>query len=168
MLNRKTQIGRETQLTRIPCGKGSERASIMIETILALLLFIVVVFGLAQEYQVVLAKQNFEAIATEMILGPQERSLVYDTVADTFVALDSSTDPTLQEYTDVLGNFFLSRAESSEAVIGIKLSYLLVDDETGLITGIDNDASTLPVQTYPRLCQMNSFMVVLIIILNHK
>lgn len=110
--------------------------AVIVESAISLSLFLLVVLGFVHLYSVMFEKMKHAQIATEMMMGPQERSLIFDKDAGTFgqfEMLDDTTSPTLQEFMDEIGNFFLSR-NLSTGVLHIRLVHIPIDDETGLPT----------------------------------
>ena len=86
-------------------------------------------------------------LATEITLGPQERSIRFDREAGTFLGLtnDGQSDPTRDAFMDTIGNFFISRAPDQTALI-MQLVYLTGDATTGIVSA----SSALPSGTYTK------------------
>ncbi|MCB0333133.1 MAG: hypothetical protein KDD55_06510 [Bdellovibrionales bacterium] len=108
------------------------RGAVLIETVAVIALFLMMSLGLAQQYAVVMAQLRHHAIANELLLGPQERSLALDP-SDGSVAMlcddgqtgcdEGATTPSMTQYLDEIGNFFLNRAEPS-MTLGVRLGYI--------------------------------------------
>ncbi len=109
-----------------------QAGAVLIEAAAVITIFLVMSLGMAQQYAVVMAELRHHAIATEVLLGPQERSLSLN-AADGSVSMlcdpgedgcvGGVTTPTMTEYLDEIGNFFLSRADTS-TTLGVRLGYL--------------------------------------------
>lgn len=136
--------------------------AVIIESVIILSLFLFLTLGFAQQYLAILAKLTHYRLATELLLGPQERSIALTTsvvsgaTVSTFSKLTSATSPTMDEYLNTLGNQFLSRA-GSEHTLYAKLGYLDIQTfaldsggvplaTIGRALGFDN---THPVSNFP-------------------
>lgn len=110
------------------------RGAMMVEAAIIVTLLLGISLGFAQLYWLVTTKLKYVAVATEMMLGPQERSLSYNSATAAFDVLDATTTPTLDQFYDTLGNFFQARAADDTALL-LQLLYLNVDGATGAVTG---------------------------------
>jgi len=111
-----------------------ESGEILIEAVIAFTLFATVALGLGQQFAVIWAKLEHEKIATEILLGPQEASMVFDAASGQFLPLTASTTPTLDAFLNRVGNFARSRGGPRTSFF-VGLGYLEVDIKTGQLNG---------------------------------
>lgn len=130
----------------------SEAAAVIIESAIAVTLMAIIILGFAQLYAITNDRLEHVKLATEMLMGPQERSLDFDTAGATFSRLGNTTTPTLDEFMDALGAFFESRADEGD-VLHAALLYIGVDNSTGFTTQVYGSlggvGATSSVYTYP-------------------
>jgi hypothetical protein len=123
-------------------GVKKESGEVMVETVLSLGLMAVIVLGFAQQYMVSIDKMHHEQVIAQLSLGPQLASLSYTdgnpaTSPPTlpgFAPLSASTNPSLQQFADTIGNFFLA-IDGGRSALFITLGYLTVQENTGAVTG---------------------------------
>lgn len=120
------RILRRSNRTREQAGE------VLLEAVIAFSLLMVVVVGLGQQFAVVNAKLEHEKIATEILLGPQDPSLVFDDATSNFLPLSSSTTPALNDFLTAISKFAIERATPSTSV-AVALGYLKIDMRTGLV-----------------------------------
>lgn len=111
-----------------------ESGEVLIEAVIAFALFATVALGLGQQFAVIWAKLEHEKIATEVLLGPQESSMVFDDASGQFLPLTGATTPTLDSFLDRIGQFARSRGTPQTSFF-VGLGYLQIDVKTGLTTG---------------------------------
>lgn len=130
---------------------SAQSGAVLIESAISVGLMAIVVLGFAQLYAITHYQLDHVKVATEMLMGPQSRSLQYDSVSRTFELLDSNSTPTLQGFMDTLGNFFLSRANEGD-VLHMTMMYVQVNNATGMprqTVGAGGAGGTSNVFMYP-------------------
>lgn len=110
-----------------------ERGEVLLEAAIALPLVGVVVLGLGLQFAVSSDKLEHVKLATEVTLGPQEKSLDFDRATTEFKILSASTTPTATVFLDTIGNFWKSRVSSDTSFL-LVLGYLHVNNTTGRVT----------------------------------
>lgn len=118
---------------RIKCWRGS----LFVEFAVVLSLLIVVVFGIGQQLMTQLREFDHYALATELLMGPQERSLGYDSSTKQVVELSDITTPTLEGFMKQIGDFFRVRAPDNTYAIYMVLPHYDIDPDTGQIVNIE-------------------------------
>ncbi len=118
----------------------NDHGIVLVEFALAFSLLLIIILGFAQLYMVSLDKVDHFALATQVLMGPQEKSVSYDSATGIFSALDGSTSPTSDEFYDTVGNFFLSRVPSDKFALYLLSGYLLIDPATGFVLDLEMDA----------------------------
>lgn len=122
----------------------SERGEVLIEAVIAFTLLLVVVVGLGQQFAVVNARLEHEKIATEVLLGPQKASLVFNEETSGFEPLSASSTPSLGEFLKDIAQFAAGRTSGSTSV-AVALGYLRVNMNTGLVEGREVPNSSIPI-----------------------
>ena len=120
-----------------PLLNTAENGVIFIEFAMAFSLLLIIVLGMAQQYVHSLKKLNHYSIATQVLMGPQEPSLIYDSATGTFEKLGNATVPSHDDFLSTIGNFILSLTPDDDYAAYIKLAYITVDPTTGEPTGYD-------------------------------
>lgn len=115
--------------------KHYDRGIIYVEFAMALTLLLIIVLGMAQQYISSLTRLYHYSLMTELMMGPQEKSMVFDSASGTFLPLSSSTTPTDQQFYDTIGNFLLSRFPDQSYAVYMKLAYLNIDPDSGAVIG---------------------------------
>ncbi|MCB9029697.1 MAG: hypothetical protein H6619_01485 [Deltaproteobacteria bacterium] len=113
----------------------NEEGIIYLELMIGLILVLAVVLGVAQLYLISWHRLQHEVIATEILMGPQEGSIYFDEVNNTFKKLDSSerSPVTPDSYLAQMAKLFRSRKPDESYAMIIGLEYLLIDPETGVV-----------------------------------
>lgn len=133
-------------------GESNACGAILIESVIASTIMVIIVLGFTQLYSLTNHRLDHVKIATEMTMGPQERSVDFDTSTASFSRLSGTTNPTLQEFMNTLGNFFEQRASSGD-VLHLVMMYVEVNNSTGLSTQVygstGGTGTVSSVYTYP-------------------
>jgi len=114
------------------------KGAIFIEFAIVVTLLIGIVYGLAQQMTTLLGEFDHYALATELIIGPQERSLAFNTSTSQIEKLSAATSPSLAEFMDTIGNFFKLRAPNESYAAFIILTHINIDPEQGTIIDVDD------------------------------
>lgn len=111
--------------------------AILIEAAMGVTLFAVVLLGFAHLYSLQFEKMKHLQLLTEIAMGPQERTLMFDSgvgQSGTFMKLDDNTTPSLRGFADTIGNFVRDKRASDPLVLYLRLVYIPIDSETGVPT----------------------------------
>ncbi len=113
----------------LPHGAGG---AILIEAAMGLTLFAVVLLGFAHLYSLQLEKMKHLQLLTEIAMGPQERTLMFE--SGTFMKLDDDTTPSINDFANTIGDFVRDKRASDPLVLYLRLVYIPIDSETGVPT----------------------------------
>ncbi|RMD88123.1 MAG: hypothetical protein D6808_00260 [Candidatus Dadabacteria bacterium] len=122
--------------------KGKE-GIVYIETAIVLITLLTIVLWFSKLYSESLHRMYHEALAIEIMMGPQKASMVYNSSAHIFEELGASTSPTMQEFVDDIGNFFTARAPDSSYALYLALVYLKIDSNKGTVKQTSIPVSTV-------------------------
>ena len=120
-------IGRKT--------KNTQTGAILVELALSSTLMVAVVLGFAQLYLRSIEKIDHYALATQLVMGPQAKSMSFNAQTGVFSALGTSTSPTSQQYLTLLLDFLEQRAPNTKYAFYVALGYLNINPTTGIVTG---------------------------------
>lgn len=129
----------------ISCSKKlyfAEGGSVLVELAMSFSLLLIIVLGFAQQYLRSIDKMDHYALGTQVIMGPQEKSMSYDPVTGIFSALSGATTPTYDQFVDTIGNFLLSRAPNQSFAFYIRLAHLVINPSTGEPTNYIHTTTT--------------------------
>lgn len=120
-------------------GVVSQKAdgAILIEAAIGLILFAVVLLGFAHLYSLQFEKMKHVQLLTEIAMGPQERTLLFDPSAGqtgAFIRLASKTTPSVDDFADTIGNFVRDKRAKDPLVLYLRLVYIPIDSESGVVT----------------------------------
>jgi len=101
------------------------------ETVIALPLLMVLLLGLGQQFLVTQAQLDHVRIAQEIMLGPQEPTVVFDPVTTTGAPFSTVSSA---GFMSTITTFINSRIDS-KTVVYLQLGYLNADAVTGQVTG---------------------------------
>lgn len=113
------------------------KGAILIEAAMGITLFAVVLLGFAHLYSLQLEKMKHLQLLTEIAMGPQERTLVFNPSegqTGAFIRLASNTIPSEKDFADTIGDFVSDRRSSGPLVLSLKLVYIPIDPQTGVST----------------------------------
>ena len=119
-------------------NESNDAGATFVEVAIGLTLFTAVILGFAHLYTVQFEKMKHIQLLTEIAMGPQEPSLVFDSsVGDTggFQMLSSTTTPSIGEFANTIGDFFTEKRRLERTILYLLVSYIPIDPETGLPTG---------------------------------
>lgn len=112
---------------------GSDGA-IVVEAAIGLTLLAVVFLGFAHLYSLQFEKMKHIQLITEIAMGPQERTLVFEPnlgATGTFTKLNDNTTPSIGEFANTIGDFVRDKRASDALVLYLRLVYIPIDAETG-------------------------------------
>ncbi len=138
---------------------NKQSGGLFIEFAIVISLLLAIVFGAGQQLMTQLREFDHYALATELVMGPQERSLAYDPATKTIVGLSATTTPTIQEFMDTIGNFFKTRAPDDTYAVYMVMPHYEVNQDSGQITNfiVANSFSVFPYGVVPtNNCMMNT------------
>ncbi len=121
---------------------SAELGSVLAEFAMSFSLLLIIVLGFAQQYLRSIDKMDHYALATQVIMGPQEKSMSYDPATGIFSQLSGATTPTYDQFGDTIGNFLLSRAPNQNFAFYIRLAHLVIDPSTGEPTSFVHTTTT--------------------------
>ena len=116
---------------------ASARGEILIEAAIAFTLLGVVVLGLAQQFALIDAQLKHEKVATEVLLGPQGATLVFNNTTSEFEPLSEAMQT---PFADDIAGFAGRRGGGDSTSVAVGLGYLKIDPQTGLV--VDQVAPT--------------------------
>lgn len=120
---------------RIRVPRTGCRGEAMLETVVALPLLVVMLLGLGQQFLVTESQLDHVRITQELMLGPQEPTLVFDPApvggAPPFAVLSGNE---LDGFMTTVEAFISGRIPAKTAVL-LQLGYLNLDESSGQVTG---------------------------------
>lgn len=117
---------------------GSFKGNVVIEFLLVVILVAGIVFGLGRQLIRAMHELDHYALVTELLLGPQERSLRFDVATGEVVKLDNEIEPTLTQFMDTVGNHFVARAPDPDYAAYFVLAHVLIDPQEGTVVEVDD------------------------------
>ena len=115
--------------------KNTQKGAILVELALSSTLMVTLVLGFAQLYLRSIEKIDHYGLATQLVMGPQAKSMSFNSQTGVFSALGASTSPTSQQYLTLLLDFLEQRAPNSKYAFYVALGYLNINPTTGIVTG---------------------------------
>jgi hypothetical protein len=109
---------------------ASARGEILIEAAVAFTLLGVVVLGLAQQFALIDAQLKHEKVATEVLLGPQGATLVFNNTTSEFEPL---SDALRVPFLDDIAGFAGRRGGGESTSVAVALGYLKIDPKSGVV-----------------------------------
>jgi hypothetical protein len=112
-----------------------QNGAVLVELAMSSTLMLIIVLGFAQLYLRSIEKIDHYALATQLVMGPQAKSMSFNSQTGVFSELSGSTSPTSQQYLTLLLNFLEQRAPNTKYAFYAALGYIRLNPTTGIATG---------------------------------
>jgi len=110
---------------------SDDKGMVYVEFGMSVGLLLIIIVGFAQQYVRSLDRINHYAVANQILMGPQDKMVSFDSSTGVFSALTSTSTPTYTQVVDTIGNFFLSRIPNQKFAAYIRVGYLDIRPTTG-------------------------------------
>jgi hypothetical protein len=106
--------------------------AVFVELVLSLTFLGVVILGFAQYYVRSIDRLDHYSLATQVVMGPQYPSIVYNSTTGVFSSLSATTTPTRVQYLDQIIDFLAAQAPSNQYSFINAIGYLKIQPSTGV------------------------------------
>ncbi len=120
----------------------NQSGAVLTELALSATLMVTVLLGFAQLYMRSIEKMDHYALATQAIMGPQAKTMTFDSTTGVFSPLGTTTNPTSQDYLTLILDFLEQRAPNSKYAFYLGLGYVNIEPSTGIATGYQSVTGT--------------------------
>jgi hypothetical protein len=113
--------------------RSNNSGAVFVELTLSLTFLGVVILGFAQYYVRSIDRLDHYSLATQVVMGPQYPSIVYNSTTGVFSSLGAATSPTQATYLQEIINFLEAHAPSNKYSFINALGYLNINPNTGVL-----------------------------------